>query len=75
MVQSDESDAEPNIESLYEQDFAALQAECLRAGRLFEDPEFLPQEVLHTGLPANTICSARNTWKQWLPIVSFLQFI
>ena len=48
MVQSDESDAEPNIESLYEQDFAALQAECLRAGRLFEDPEFLPQEVLHS---------------------------
>ena len=46
MVQSDESDAEPNIESLYEQDFAALRAECLRAGRLFEDPEFLPQEVI-----------------------------
>ena len=32
------------IESLYEQDFQALRAECLRNNTLFTDPEFLPRE-------------------------------
>ena len=32
------------IESLYEQDFASIRDECLRANVLFEDPEFLPRD-------------------------------
>ena len=38
------SDEEAAIESLYEQDFQALRAECLRNNTLFTDPEFLPRE-------------------------------
>ena len=38
------SDEEAAIESLYEQDFQALRAECLRTNTLFTDPEFLPRE-------------------------------
>ena len=38
------SDEEAVIESLYEQDFQALRAECLRNNTLFTDPEFLPRE-------------------------------
>ena len=34
------SDEEAAIESLYEQDFQALRAECLRNNTLFTDPEF-----------------------------------
>jgi len=50
MVSSDtDSDSLPSgsqqpIESLYEQDFHQLRAECLADGRLFEDPEFLARD-------------------------------
>ena len=45
-LKEDSSGDESDIEFLYEQNFYEVREECLKAGRLFEDPEFPPDNDL-----------------------------